>query len=223
MALQAQAFRTGYDEKGLFLWNTPAELGVLAVCAAAIVLLILVTGKAVPEGGSYERLFPQNWFCSATALLGGGMLALDIVYALEPVPGLLLVLGLAAAAGMALGGVCRAFARRPHWLCHGAVCVYLMLRLLAEYRAWGSSAHLERYAFPMLAQVMLMLYAFHRCAADAGLIRRRRMILTGFGAAVCSLAALSDPADRVYYLAMVIWTLGSMCTTSPVPEQSEHS
>ena len=219
--LLAGALETGYDHKGLFVWTTPSFLMMLAVCAVYALVLIVLTRTRIVGDGSYEQVFPRGWFRGSLMTLGGAMLALDHCYALDPEPMYLMVLGFAAAACMVMCGVHVILGLRPHPVFHGTVCVYAVADLLMYYRSWGASAHLEQYAMSLLAGLLLMLYSFHRCAADAGVIRRRKLVLTGFGAVLCSLAAIADPGDKVYYLAIVIWILGSMCLVDPVESEEK--
>lgn len=214
MALQMRALRTGYDAKGLFVWNTPAQIGLLTVCVLFAMVLVVMTLQWSREVQKYRTLFPECWLRGGTMALAGVMLMLDILYALEPVTPLLRILGALAAVCMVAGGIFLSSGYRPHFVFHGSVCVYFVVRLLSSYRIWGASIHLERYAFLMVADVLIMLYSFHRCAADAGIYSRRRMILTGFGAIFCSLVSMADYTDQVFYLTAVIWIIGSMCTVS---------
>ncbi len=212
MLFQIQAMKIGYDAKGLFVWSTTEELGVMVVCAAFLVALASMSNCASTRKTKYRDLFPQCWLRGGAMALAGVMLMLSILYSLEPVPILLRIFGMLSAVCMAAGGVFLASGYRPHYVIHGTVCVYFLIRLLASYRVWGASPHLERYAFSLIADVLLMLYAFHRCAADAGIYSRKRMILTGFSGIFVSLIAMANSTDWVFYLTAVIWICASMCT-----------
>lgn len=212
MLLQGQALKTGYDAKGLYVWSTPAQLGLLTVCAVFAAVLVGLTMRRSTQVQKYRDFFPECWVRGGCMVLAGVMLLLSVIYALTPVPAAIRILGVAAAGCMAAGGIFLASGYHPPFGIHGIVCVYFVVRLLMNYRSWGASTHLERYAFLLLADVMLMLYSFHRCAADAGIYARRRMLLTGFGAMFCSLAAMANDPDPVFYVMAVIWVAGSMCT-----------
>ena len=216
MGLQTLSLRQGYDEKGLFVWTNPAQLAMMLLCIAAAAGVIALVWKNVPERGGYAQLFPKSWLRGGVSVLAGVMLALDLVYSLDPAVMALRLIGLAAAGCMVFGGVCAGIGCKPHPGFHAVVCVYFLLRLLTGYRLWGASAHLEQYALFMITGVLLMLYAFHRCSADAGAIGRRKLILTGFGAMFGSLTALAMPGDRVFCLVTVLWVAGSMCCVGPL-------
>ena len=122
---------------------------------------------------------------------------------------------------MAACGVCFGLKKRPLWVLDGIVSLYFILRLLTGYRMWGSSAHLEQYMFPMLAGAMLVLYAFHRAEADAGRIRRKKLVISGYGAMLgCFIAAAGGRS--VFYLMAVIWILSTMCSTEEAQSQKKN-
>ena len=221
LLLQQQAFRTGYDEKNLFLWGNPWTLTLLALCAVSMTALILVTNRSLAEGARYEALWTGNWLRGGLGILAGVMLAEDILYSLEPVTAAMKLMGFLAAGSMAACGVCFGLKKRPLWVLDGIVSLYFILRLLTGYRMWGSSAHLEQYMFPMLAGAMLVLYAFHRAEADAGRIRRKKLVISGYGAMLgCFIAAAGGRS--VFYLMAVIWILSTMCSTEEVRIQKKN-
>lgn len=223
--LMGRAMVIGYDRRGLFVWTTPEAMLAVAVAVVYAVVLGILTRTRIRPSAQYEQLFPRGWFRGSLMALGGAILALDLYYALEPsasqlaalppalarMEQMVKLLGYVAAGCMAVCGVYVILGSRPRSVFHGIVCVYAVADLLLCYRSWGASAHLEQYAFSMLSSILLMLYSFHRCAADAGVIRRRQLVLTGFGAVFCSLAALGDPTDKIFYLAVIFWIFGSMC------------
>ena len=215
--LQLRAMEVGYDHKGLFVWSTPSAILMLLLSAVFAAVLVGMTMHKIRPKLPYAKAFPQGWFRGSLMALGGAMLALDLYYTPQSVPVALIVklLGYAAAACMAFCGVCMILGLRPNPAFHGIVCVYALCDLLLCYRIWGASSHLEQYLFSMLSSLLLMLYSFPRCAADAGVIRCRRLAMTGFGAVFCSLAALTDPGDKVFCLAVSIWIMGSMCSLQP--------
>lgn len=213
LLLQQKALRTGYDEKNLFVWSNPWSLAGFALCAVYALALILVTRK-VAEGGGYDRLFPAGWLRGGLEVLAGVLLAEDLFYSLVPMSVPMRGMGLLAAFSMAAAGVCRGLKKRPLWIFHGLVSLYFVLHLLECYRTWGSSAHLEQYAFPMLAGALLVLFAFHRTEADAGRIRSRKLLLSGYGAMLCCFFSMAG-GRSVFYLLAAIWIGAAVC--SPVP------
>ena len=212
LLLQRQAFRTGYDEKHLFLWGNPWTLALLALCVLYMTALILWTNRNISEGLRYGKLWPGSRIRGGMEILAGVMLVQDILYALEPVSSSMKLMGFAAAACMAGAGLCSVLKKRTLWVLDGAVSLYFILRLLASYRISGSSAHLEQYMFPTLAGAALVLHAFHRTEADAGLIRRRKLIVSGFGAMLCCFIAMAG-GRSVFHLLAILWIWGGMCRT----------
>ena len=210
LLLQQQAFRTAYDAKGLFVWGNPWTAAMLVLCAGYALALVLWTRRNVTDSGRYEDLFPGHWFRGGVEILAGVLLAEDILYSLTPVTPVMKFFGFAAAAALAAAGGSAIAKKRPLWIFHGLVCLYFALRLLTCYQTWGSSAHMELYAFPIVANVLLVLYAFHRTEADAGLPRRKKLLLTGSGAVLCCFLSLAG-SRSLFYLLTLAWVLASLC------------
>ena len=138
----------------------------------------------------------------------------------------MMVLPWLAAAAMIVLGLCRIQGKKPLFVFSGIVCLLHMLTLIRNYRLWSADPQVQDYAYQLLAQVLLMLCAFHRTSCDAGIIQRRKLLATGLGAAVCALAALSMDFQRIFFLASALWALGCICTVQilpPDPEPQEES
>ena len=81
---------------------------------------------------------------------------------------------------------------------------------------------LHTYAYQLLAEVLLMLCAFHRTCCDAGIIQRRKLLATGLGAAFCCMAALAGDFQAGFFLASGLWAVGCMCDPSVLPPDPEE-
>ena len=81
---------------------------------------------------------------------------------------------------------------------------------------------LHTYAYQLLAEVLLMLSAFHRTCCDAGIIQRRKLLATGLGAAFCCMAALAGDFQVGFFLASGLWAAGSMCHVAVLPPDPEE-
>ena len=212
LLLQQQAFRAGYDEKHLFVWGNPWTIALLALCVLYMTALVLWTNRNISEGVRYGKLWPGSWLRGGMEILAGVMLVQDILYSLEPVTASMKLIGFLAAACMAGAGLCRGMKKRTLWVLDGVVSLYFILRLLAGYRISGASAHLEQYMFPTLAGALLVLHAFHRAEADAGQIRRRKLMISGYGAMLGCFIAMAG-GRSVFHLLAILWIWGGMCRT----------
>ena len=237
LGLHRYMMESSFDDKGLLMaGNLPGKL-LWAVGIAFVVLLAAVL-RSIGGDGSYEDNFP------ACYVSGGLMLAAGVALAWA-VPGLELAapppvaegmalriaditgwaarfLPWAAAGCMAVLGGFRMAGKRPWPVFSGVICLFYMLMLVTNYRLWSADPQLQDYAYQLLAEVLLMLSAFHRTCCDAQLIQRKKLLATGLGAAVCCTAALSGEFQWWFFLASGLWAAGSMCHVAVLPPDPEE-
>lgn len=208
------------DSKGLLIaGNLPGRLLLLIGAVMALVLWRMV--RSIGGTGSYRDNFPPCIFAGLLATAGGALM-LTVVGPMAFAQPWQHWLGLAAGAAMILTGVLRMCGKRPVWLLHGTVCLFFICVLVMKnYQRWSADPQLHDYAYPLLSGVLLMLAAFHRTCCDAGLIQRRKLIVTGLGAAFCALASMYDPLMPRFYLASALWALGSVCNVAVFPPDPE--
>ena len=225
------------DDRGLLVaGNLPQTLlWVVAIAFAAGLAAML---RTIGGDGSYEENFP------ACYLSGGLMIAAGLLMAWA-VPGLALGVPTPMAQGMAMGinvltdwaakflpwlaaasmvvlGGLRMAGRKPWPVLSGSITLFYMLMLVTNYRLWSADPQLHTYAYQLLAEVLLMLSAFHRLSCDAGVIQRRKLLATGLSAAVCACAALSMDFLPGFFLASGLWAAGSMCNVAVLPPDPEE-
>ena len=227
------------DEKGLLIaGNLPGKL--LWALGIAFVLFLVVFLRRIGGDGSYGDIFPKSFLSGGLMTAAGAVLLfaipgldLDAGAPLPTVTGFPLLmqqattaamtyLPWAAAVSMAVLGILRIRGMRPWPLWGGIVCLFYTLMLVNNYRLWSADPHLQDYAYQLLAQVLLMLCAFHRTCCDAGIIQRKKLLATGLSAAVCAIASLSMDFQRGFFLAAALWAVGSMCTTEVLPPDPEE-
>ena len=237
LGLYRYMMETCFDDRGLLLeGNLPGKL--LWAVGIAFVAVLALTLRTIGGDGSYEDSFP------ACYLSGGLMLAAGLCMA-RAVPGLELnvqpsvmegmaltiaqvtgwlakYLPWAAAACMAVLGGFRMAGRRPWPVFSGVICLFYMLMLVTNYRLWSADPQVYAYAYQLLAEVLLMLAAFHRTCCDARIIQRKKLLATGLGAAVCCLVALSGDFQWWFFLASGLWAAGSMCHVAVLPPDPEE-
>ena len=225
------------DDKGLLVaGNLPQTLlWVVAIAFAAGLAYML---RTIGGDGSYEDNFPPCY------LSGGLMIAAGLLMAWA-VPGLALGVPTPMAQGMAMGinvltdwaakflpwlaaasmvvlGGLRMVGKKPWPMLSGSITLFYMLMLVTNYRLWSADPQLHTYAYQLLAEVLLMLCAFHRTCCDAGIIQRRKLLATGLGAAFCCMAALAGNFQVGFFLASGLWAAGSMCHVAVLPPDPEE-
>ena len=237
LGLHRYMMETCFDSKGLLIsGNLPGKL--LWAVGIAFGMMLLLTLRSLGGDGNYEDNFPVSWTGGGLMLAAGVVMAwavpgLELDAQPPTAQGLSLVaanaigwaaryLPWAAAACMAVLGGFRMAGKRPWPLLSGVICLFYMLMLVTNYRLWSADPRLHTYAYQMLAEVLLMLAAFHRTCCDAQIIQRRKLLGTGLGAAVCCMAALSGDFQWRFFLASGLWALGSMCRVSTLPPDPEE-
>lgn len=210
---------TCIDSKGLLIdGNLPGRL--LWVVGIAMGLLLGLMVRTVGGNGSYEDNFPRS-LPSGLLATAGGALMLTAVRAMTFDAPWQFWLGIAAGIAMIAAGVLRCFGRRPPFLLHGLVCLFMINVLIRNYQRWSADPQLHDYAYQLLAGVLLMLAAFHRTCCDAGLLQRKKLITTCLTAAFCCLASLGDALMPRFYLGSALWALGSVCNVAQFPPDPE--
>ena len=203
---------------------------------------LLLIGLATLGGnGCYGDNFPRSFLWGGLMAAAGGVLlysARDIGIVPEvllpeqtqALTGVMVgltdramaVLPWLAGGSMVVLGLFRMAGKKPPFVFSGAVCLFYMLTLVRNYRLWSADPQLHEYVFPLLAMVLLLLCSFHRTCCDAGVIQRRKLILTCLTATVCSAAALSVRFQPGFFLASALWALGSVCDPVVLPPDPEE-
>lgn len=222
-----------FDAKGLLIsGNLPGVL--LWVVGVGYVAYLLAMLSTIGGDGCYADNFPRCLLSGSLMLTAGAVLLLSVeqlgLEAAEPLTAgaravtdfCNTVLPWAAGAGMLVLGVCRMAGKKPVFLFSGVVCLFYMLMLVNNYRLWSADPQVYAYAYPLLAGVLLMLCSFHRTCCDAGIIQRRKLLLTGLTASVCCMASLSVEFMPGFYLASGLWAAGSMCNPAVLPPDPEE-
>lgn len=237
LRLHRYMMETCFDDKGLLVaGNLPQKL--LWVVAIGFVAMLAVMLHSIGGDGTYDDNFPPcvlsgGMMIAAGALLVWALPGLELTAQPPVAEGMALAVadmtGLAAkylpwaaAAAMAVVGVYRILGKRPWPIFSGIVCLFYMLMLVTNYRLWSADPQLHDYAYHLLAGVLLMLCSFHRTCCDARVIQRRKLLVTGLGAAACCLASLSGDFQWGFYLASGLWAAGSMCHVAVLPPDPEE-
>ena len=208
LLLRVILYLTGVDGKGLLKAGHPAGILVVLVAVVTAAALLWLT-RSIQGTQDYEAAFPVSGEHAVACFLLGGVLAFQSLGQLGQMYSLLLqartLLGLAAAAALLVGGVCRLMGRRPHFLLHTTLCLYFTISLVADYRSWSANPQLQDYAFQMLAGVCLAMTAYYRAGFEVGILRHDRLWLYSLGAVFCCLLALLGEGSPMLYFAGGLW------------------
>ena len=239
LALHRYMMENCFDEKGLLITgNLPMWL-MFAIGVVFVVGMTLLL-RTLGGNGTYEDNFPQDT-ASGVLLIAAGVLMFWSSFQPEAAAsGVQSTTGTwitaisqfanrcktflpwLAAASMVVLGLYRILGKpSPVWF-SGAVCLNYILTLVTDYQLWSADPQIQDYAYQLLAEVLLMLCAFHRTSCDGGILQRKKLIFTGMAAAVCSAASLSMNFHRPFFLASTLWALGCICSTTILPPDPEE-
>ena len=225
------------DSKGLLVAGSLAQTLVWVVAVAFAVGMGLML-RTIGGEGTYEDNFPPCMLSGSLLMAAGVLLALSVHDMVLDWPALMvtvmtmkilraaqwatkLLLWLAAVSMVVLGGL-RMMGKRPWPVFSGIITLFYMVTLVNNYRLWSADPQLHTYAWQLLAEVLLMLCAFHRTCCDAGIIQRRKLLATGLGAAFCCMAALSRDFQWGFFLASGLWAAGCQCNVAVLPPDPEE-
>lgn len=211
----------GTDEKGLLIPGHPLEICLWVVTAAAAALIVLRTRK---QTGSYSYAdnFPASDLSAAGCLLFAAGICLSVManrIVFLPLERIRNLTGLLCLPALILVAVCRRKGRRPGFVCHAVVCLYLALYTTSLYAQWSRHPQLQDSFFPMMGCIFLALFAYYQTAFDADMGSRRMQLATGLSAVFCCMAATARGEAIPLYLTGALWALTNLCTlTPPNPE-----
>lgn len=213
---------TGTDGKGFLVSGHPAEVLIWILTAAVIALLLYCTRRLL-EASKYQFNFPQSLIGAIGCMLGAFGIAITSLSELLLNPDTLTliasILGFLSAAALLFTSHCRWKGLQPNILCHALISLYLMFRLIGQYRHWSSDPQLQDYCFQLLATVCLMLAAYHRATFDANAGKRRPHTFFHLAAVYFCCLSLAGSDNIAFYLGTGAWMMTDLCSLIPLPEQ----
>ena len=171
------------DEKNLLPVSHPLKILLWLVTAGAVVLIV---GTVWKLDGSNR--YADNFFPSMTAAVGHFVAAAGILLTVllnKPatygaITTAWKVLGILSAPALVLAGMSRMQGKRPMFLTHLVVCVFLMFHILGNCQSWSGNPQLQDYVFSLFGCVFLMLFAYYEAAFDVGSGTRRMEMRNSF-------------------------------------------
>lgn len=204
--LRAALYATGMDEKGLLVRGHWAGICVWLLTAAVAVMIFLLT-RRLSGHKTYKRDFPKSISRGVGCILAAAafLLTSGSASAGDPLSTMQNVLHFAAAAALAAIGCCRFTGRKPFFLLHGVVCLYLALRMVFQYRLWSADPQLQDYCFYLGAHLSLMLTSYQFAACDADMGSHRKLWAFGLASVFLCLTALPCSGEPFFLLGCAIW------------------
>lgn len=206
--------RTGTDSRGLLITGHPAGIGLLILCALALLGLLLLARGA--KNHPYPALFPASLPAALGCWLGAtGVLisaVRELLHQQDTFNILCAVLALAAGVSLVIAGICRLKGKTPSYLLYALLTLYCMFHLICQYRVWSAEAQLLLYLFPLLCSVFLMLTAYQATCLCAGEGSCRWYTFFSSGALFFCCVSLYGNSWP-FYLAMALWTFTGQCAS----------
>ena len=218
LVLRSGLYLLGTDEKGLLVPGHPLSILTWVVTAAAIVLTGISVWK-LNGSSEYEDNFGSSLPAAAGMFVLAGGIAGSVISEWQTYPVLELLrnaAGLLAAVSLVPAGLNRRQGKRPFFGFHAVVCIYLTLHAVSHYQNWSSRPQMQNYLFPMMASVLLALFAYYQAAFDVSMGKRRPQLITGLLAAFFCIAAVAGWENVLLYLTGSVWTLTNLCSLTPV-------
>lgn len=196
-------FRNHTDALGLLETGTLVETGIFLLTGLCLVLFAL----AARRGWAGE-----NKLAAPGQVLGGlGIFLTALTHSGQmagPVGTLWKILGLVAGICLIVQGVCTLKKRKVPFLLPLAVCVFLLLHLIDNYRGWSSQPQLQKYLFDLLAILSLTFFSYCDAARKVSLGKPKTRIFSGLCAVYFCLAAIpGTPEFTVLYALCALWAL----------------
>jgi len=223
---------TGSVGLGLRCWllTSANEDGLLPMYHAggllSLVLLLITAGltywylRDARPSKAYLLLFPPSTLAAAGTAIGATGLGFSAftIKTTGMLGALLPLLGIACIGALLYVSYCRMIGLRPNSLLHGIMVLYILFRILACCRTWGSEPQLQIYLFPMLGALFLLLACFYRAEADAMAGDYRKYLFFGQIALFCCIMCLPGD-DWLFYLSASVWLATDYCV---LPSRRHH-
>lgn len=225
-ALRVAVYISGTDGKGLPVAGHWSQSGLLVLTAAAFTFFLLLTRTV--EG-------PAEFSGDGLRSLSGGIGSLIAAFAffLAGIPHTMgsafqtaaAVLRFASVLSLCIVAFCRFTGRKPFFLLHGIVCLWLAMRMVSLYRLWSSDPQLIDYGFYLGAYIAMMLTCYQLAAFDAGCGSHQKLWFWGLVSVYLCAVSLSGNQEPLILLLCMIWILTSLrrpapAGAAPAPEEA---
>lgn len=213
--LRVILLKTQVDAAGLLTANHPLSLllYILTACTFAVLALCVLPLKSDPR--HYRKLFRKSMRPAFGCMFAGvGVLVtgLNLILAKQDMLTIItMVMAFVSAACFGFLGYARQKGKRPHYLLHSGIVVFLMLQLIGRYRIWSPEPQLQLYFFQLLATVFLVLTVYQALCLDIHKGDRRLYVFFNQAALFSCCLSLTD-AQWYFYLGMGLYCATNLCS-----------
>lgn len=226
------------DHRDLLLRGHPLEYLLWAVVAAGILLVVVFAWQLDGSG-----LYAHNFAPSLTAALGSILFAAGIgatmvtgrsadsgiaytLLARQVIAARILetawrLLGWLTVPALVWAGICRRQGKVPSFLCHGAVCLFLLVHTMSQYQRWCNNPQLMDYVFALLATLSLAFFAYYTAAFALDSGSRRIQLGSGLLAVLFGITGLSGGEFPFLYLGGAAFAMTNLCFLLPRSKDEE--
>lgn len=213
--LRLRMLGSGPDAEGLYPAMPGLWLG-LWITALVTVIAVLLLARRLHVPGSFAENYPasiSNAIGCVLAAIGMGSYALPLLGgSTELLTTLTGVTGVVAAVTMLAAAYARFRGTAPHFLCHGAVCLFLGVLIFHSCKQWSNESQLGVFLYPFLAQICIMLAAYQHMRFDVELGDRKKSVFWSLTGAYFCIASVADRKDMLFYGCVAVWLLTDLCS-----------
>lgn len=222
LGLHRLLYVAAVDARGLLTAGHPVEI-LLWILTAAVLGLSAAAALKLEGKGDYAANFPKSVSAAAGHFIFAVCILLTVLLEPSAMAGAMgeiwRWLGLAAFAAMVWAGLCRLEGKKPSFVSHMVLCVFLAIQLITHYRTWSGDPQLQDYVFTLLGWVALVFFAYCHTAFDVGFCKRRLLLGTGLAAIYLCMAGLLDTPYTLLYVGGIFWVWSNFCVRD-LPEES---
>ena len=193
--LRRWQLRTAYDSSGLVISGS-LSTWVLGIFSLLITLFFLWTARRLPRKTEYSAAFPTGRAELAVSLAAAALLLAGCVCSLmSDLSGFNLAvqfLGILSAFCILATAVLRFRGSVPAPLIHMTPCIYLVVRLIVDFKRWSADPAILDYCYELFAAIAAMCAVYHLGGFCFGRGQRRLGVFWCMACVVFSAVALAD-------------------------------
>jgi len=193
--------------------------GILSFGLLALTFVVCLLGARQEKDLCPDKLF----FSSAAASGGLTVSAIGLAFSAFTLPGtgilgvLTLVSGILAAAALGYIAYCRAKGSHADAMLHCVITLYLILRTMSSCSSWSSEPQFQKYFFPLIACMFLMISSYYRAALALKMEHSKNYVFFSQMALFCCCMCCRG-SDWLFYLTCALWLTFDCPAPSSVPK-----
>lgn len=186
---------SAFDSEGQVISGSPSTW-ILGILCALLAVLALIVARRLPKRAEYEESFSSETpemviSLAAAALLLAGC-ALDLMAAPQGINLLVQFLGIASALCIGVTARQRYLGIVPKAALHMLPCLYLVVRLIVDFKQWSVDPAVLDYCYTLFASITAMCAVFHLGGFCFSQGRRRTSVFWCLLCVVFSAISLAD-------------------------------